>query len=183
MNIKIKENQPGMLLRMHTRESISAYLLVAACAAIVVGGIVVIVKTLLMTGSVPEGIGAIVMVFIVAAFTCDSAFKSQWRTVVRAGSGISIRRGFRSWNIPWEKINKAWLTYDESTYRGGVLYSANLYVETPLPEKKRHEIINGIALVMEWCEDSWGEKESETWYRIREALIAMGIWYEGEGQS
>lgn len=90
---------------------------------------------------------------------------------------VKIRKGWKSWIIPFSAIQGGYTTYRKKTSRQSLqsTHFLNLILKVDLPDDPSHWIRNGKANIFHYGFNQWGVKQEEIWNKLNRILEEKGI--------
>lgn len=90
---------------------------------------------------------------------------------------IVVRKGFRSWQFPFEAVSGGYTSYEKRVSRQSLqaTHFFNFELQVDLPENSKQWIRNGKANVFHYGFSQWGSKQQELWNKCNDILNDKGI--------
>lgn len=110
------------------------------------------------------------LLFLVGLTAYYAVISSQSTTFAN-NTRISVRKGFRSWQIPFSKITGGYTSYEATVSRQSLAktHYLNVELEVDLPDDPARWIRNGKANIFHYGFSQWGAEEE----KIRAAFDAI----------
>ena len=90
---------------------------------------------------------------------------------------IKVRKGFKSWQFPFEVVSGGFTSYEKRVSRQSfqTTHFLNLELQVDLPDDSSQWIRNGKANVFHYGFSHWGPKQQEIWDKFNRILKDKGI--------
>jgi hypothetical protein len=90
---------------------------------------------------------------------------------------IRVRKGFSSWNIPFESVTGGYTSYKAVISRASLIttHYIDFELKVNLPDDKKLWIRNGTANVFHYGFSQWGKDEEKIWAKFNDILDEKGI--------
>lgn len=90
---------------------------------------------------------------------------------------IKVRKGFKSWQIPFGVVKGGYTSYEKKVSRQSLqaTHFLNFELQVDLPDNSEQWIRNGKANVFHYGFSQWGPKQQEIWNRFNRILKEKGI--------
>jgi hypothetical protein len=90
---------------------------------------------------------------------------------------IRVRKGFKSWSIPFESVTGGYTSYKKVISRSSLIGTHYLSFElnVDLPDNKDHWIRNGTANIFHYGFSQWGKEQEKIWAKFNDILDEKDI--------
>lgn len=90
---------------------------------------------------------------------------------------VRVRKGFDSWNIPFESITGGYVLCKEVVSRSSLVttYYLNFELKVDLPDNKKRWIRNGAANIFHYGFSQWGKEQEKIWEKFNDILEEKDI--------
>lgn len=90
---------------------------------------------------------------------------------------IQVRKGFDSWDIPFEAITGGYTSYEKVITQANLTktYYLDFELKVNLPDNKKHCIRNGTANIFHYGFSQWGQEQQKIWVKFNDILDEKGI--------
>lgn len=85
---------------------------------------------------------------------------------------IKVRKGFKSWQFPFESVSGGYTSYEKRVSRQSLqaTHFLSFELQIDLPDQPGHWIRNGKANVFHYGFSQWGPKQQEIWDKFNRIL-------------
>jgi len=103
--------------------------------------------------------------------------KSLQKVIFENTSNIKIRKGFDTWNIPFESVTGGYTSYYKKTSRASLerTHFLTFELKTNLTDNPKHFINNGKASIFNYGFRHWGEEQEKIRDKFNDILNEKGI--------
>jgi len=98
-------------------------------------------------------------------------------TVFENKTNITVKKGFKKWNIPFEVVSGGYTSYKKFTSQASLerTHYLNFELKVNLPNNSNHWIRNGHANVFRYGFNEWGDEQNKIWDELNAILNEKGI--------
>jgi len=98
-------------------------------------------------------------------------------TVFENKTNISVKKGFKKWNIPFEVVTGGYTSYKKYVSRASLERTHYLIFELKvnLPDNPKQWIRNGHANIFRYGFNEWGDEQNKIWDDFNTILNEKGI--------
>lgn len=90
---------------------------------------------------------------------------------------IRVRKGFKSWTIPFESVTGGYTSYKKVISRSSLIGTHYLSFElkVDLPDNQEYWIRNGTANIFYYGFSQWGKEQEKIWKKVNDILDEKDI--------
>ncbi len=102
---------------------------------------------------------------------------SMQTTLFENKTNISLRKGFTSWDIPFDAVTGGYTTYHKRTSRQSLAstHYLNIELQVNLPDNRRIGIRNGKVNIFHYGFSYWGAEQEKIQKKFNDILSEKGI--------
>ncbi|MBT34293.1 MAG: hypothetical protein CMO01_31900 [Thalassobius sp.] len=92
-------------------------------------------------------------------------------------TNIKVRKGFSTWNIPFESVTGGYTTYYQRKNQKSLetTHFLNFELQVNLPENKYNWVKNGTTNIFHYAFSHWGHDQEDIWKKLNNILDEKGI--------